>query len=198
MKLFQALATLILISSCAHNQLQFVKVSQKKIVNVENNTFDEEGTNNYRQSSCKKTVTNLDSESNKFTENQDMGPVKRASMAQTQPSDSTTTDVDPEVSEDAVNEALEAEEHARRAKILSISALVTLVAGSIFLGIGLIVSLVLAFIARAQYVRSKRSRFNTATGQFDEDVARKWLLAYWIVLGFAALLLFTLILLFFW
>lgn len=119
-------------------------------------------------------------------------------MAQTQPSDSTTTDVDPEVSEDAVNEALEAEEHARRAKILSISALVTLVAGSIFLGIGLIVSLVLAFIARAQYVRSKRSRFNTATGQFDEDVARKWLLAYWIVLGFAALLLFTLILLFFW
>lgn len=175
-----------------------MKVDQKQIVNLENNTVDGEVTNNYRESASKKTAPDLDSESNKLKKNQDVAVDRRASIARAQFSDSTTTDVEPKASLEAVNEAIEAEEHARKAKILSITAVVTLVAGSLFLGIGLIVSLVLAFIARAQYVRSKRSRFNTATGQFDEDVARTWLLAYWIVLGVAALLMLALILVFFW
>jgi hypothetical protein len=197
-RLFQALAILLLISSCAHNRLKFVKVSQKKIVNVENKTIDGEGSNNYNESSSKTTVTDFESESNKLKKNQDVAPEHSAPRKQAQRSDSTSADVEPEVSEDVVNEALEAEEHARKAKILAISAVVTLLAGSIFLGIGLLVSLVLAAIARIQYVRSRRSRFNTANGQNDEELARKWLIAYWVLIAIFAILVIALILLLFW
>jgi hypothetical protein len=178
--------------------LKFVKVSQKKIVNVENKTIYGEGSNNYNESSSKTTVTDFDSESNKLKKNHDVAPEHAAPRKQAQRSDSTNTDAEPEVSEDAVNEALEAEEHARKAKILAISAVVTLLAGSIFLGIGLLVSLVLAAIARIQYVRSRRSRFNTANGQNDEELARKWLIAYWVLIAIFAILVIALILLLFW
>jgi hypothetical protein len=175
-----------------------VKVSQKKIVNVENKTIDGEGSNNYNESSSKTTVADFDSESNKLKINQDVAPEHTASRKQVERSDSTSTDAEPEVSEDAVNEALEAEEHARKAKILSITAVVTLLAGSLFLGIGLLVSLVLAAIARIQYVKSRRSRFNTSNGQFDEELARKWLIAYWVLIAVIAILVIAIILLFFW
>jgi hypothetical protein len=171
-----------------------VKVHQKKIVNVENKTIDDEGSNNYRESSSYTSDTDLDSKSTKLKKNQDLALEHSAPIKQVQRSESTTTDVKPKVSEEAVNEALEAEEHARKAKILSITSVVTLVAGSFFLGIGFFVSIVLAIIARTQYLKSSGSRFNTSTGQYDEELARKWLIAYWIILGVLALLTIALIL----
>lgn len=189
MRLIQALAILLLISSCAHNRLKFVKVHQKKIVNVETKTIDDEVSNNYREFSSETSDTDLDSKATKLKKDQDIVPEHSASLKQVQRSDSTTTDVEPEVSEDAVNEALEAEEHARKAKILSITAVVTLVVGGIIPLLGFIASLVLAIIARIQYQKSRRSRFNTSTGQFDEELARKWLIAYWILATLAVLLL---------
>lgn len=198
MRLFQALAILLVISSCAHSRLKFVKVDQKQIVNVENKTIDKEVTNNYIEFSSKTTVTGLDSESNKLNKNEDVAPGHNASMANAQTYGSTTRDIDPKVSQEEVNEAIEAEEHARKAKILAISSVAAILAGSLILGLGFIASIVLAIIARIQYLKSSRSRFNTATGQYDEELARKWLLTYWIILGVATLLILALIVLFFW
>ncbi len=166
-----------------------MKVHQKKIVNVETKTIDDEGSNNFRESSSETTDTDLDSKSTKLKKNQDIALDHTVPLKQVQRSDSTSNDVEPEVSEDAVNEALEAEEHARKAKILSITAVVTLVVGGIIPLLGFIASLVLAIIARIQYQKSRRSRFNTSTGQFDEELARKWLIAYWILATLAVLLL---------
>jgi len=105
-----------------------------------------------------------------------------------QPQDSTDSD-EPKISQEAYDEAIRAERNAKSAKKSFIAAFPTL----LIPGVGILISLAVFGLGSFFYARATRARFTTSEGQFQEEQARKWRMAYLVLMGVSLLVAVTII-----
>ncbi len=184
-RLISALSILLLVSSCAHNRIRFVKAAPRQIESADNVITAAESDQGIDEVAYELEIKQeVSAISEKIIS---VNVDDQYSNAIAEPQDSTASESEPKISQEAFDEAMRTEKDSRWAKISLITAFPTL----LIPGVGIIVSLVLFGVGCLFYSRSTRSRFNTARGQKDEETARKWRKAYLIFLGIVALLVAT-------
>lgn len=187
MRLISAIAILLLVSSCAHNRIRLVKASPRQIVNVEQKTSRSESDNVAEELS----EVNYDIAEVSGNQNTNfVDPTPYYSTQLLQPQDSTASET-PKLSQEEFDSALRSERNAKNAKNSFIASFPAL----LIPGLGIILSLVFFVVGEVFYSHAKRSRYTTEEGQYQEEKARKWRLAYAVLMGISFLLAATVVIL---
>lgn len=183
MRLISALAILLLISSCAHNHLRLVKTGPRQIVKVEKKTKSKHSEKENEDLAVNYSENQLDRAFNSEEDNSIPELEVKTFSNTLQPQDSTGSD-EPKISQEAYNEAMRAERNAKGAKNSFIVAFPVLLIPVY----GWLASLILFAVGSLLYWKATNARYTTAEGQYQEEKARKWRLAYAIFLGIILLI----------
>jgi hypothetical protein len=193
-RLISALAILLLISSCAHNRIRFVKSGPRQIVEVDHKNSDIFPVEEVHANRLPIETPPINSLEHLRDPNwQPLPPEYRTPLVQPQ---DTTGNENPKVTQEVYDQALDAQYSAKRASNMMVTAVALFASGFIpFLpGVGMIVSIGFLIAGAIFLRRARRSRYSTVEGERLEERAGLFQIIYLVLSAIVVLAITALIL----